>query len=170
MPLRSRSSLYTMFSQNEGILFHKRIANGRCIAILFKSIGVRGWLGFPDRRGKTWERKILEQTFVWRMPWEKGGVCRLVLGWGKCSHHLSGRKPVCSFATASAAMTSPVCSACPSVFASINAGFHCASASSNSPTASFSPDITTSDKDWPLRSASTVSCSINRSLVGVWHG
>ena len=35
--------VYTTFSQEEGILLQKyRDRNGRCIAILFKTIGVRG--------------------------------------------------------------------------------------------------------------------------------
>ena len=41
---------YTTFCQEEGIPFAKkyRDRNGRCIAILFESIGVRGRLDPPD--------------------------------------------------------------------------------------------------------------------------
>ena len=40
---------YTTFCQREGILLQKyRNRNGRCIAILFKSIGVRGRFDSPD--------------------------------------------------------------------------------------------------------------------------
>ena len=42
--------VYTTFCQEEGILLQKyRDTNGRCIAILFKSIGVRGRLGSPEQ-------------------------------------------------------------------------------------------------------------------------
>ena len=41
--------VHTTFCQEEGILLQKyRDRNGRCIAILFKSIGVRGRLDSPD--------------------------------------------------------------------------------------------------------------------------
>ena len=41
--------VYTTFCQWEGILLQKyRDRNGRCIAILFKSIGVRGRFDSPD--------------------------------------------------------------------------------------------------------------------------
>ena len=41
--------VYTNFCQAEGILLQKyRDRNGRCIAILFKSIGVRGLLDSPE--------------------------------------------------------------------------------------------------------------------------
>ena len=41
--------VYTTFCQKEGILLRKyRNRNGRCIAILFKSIGVRGRCDSPD--------------------------------------------------------------------------------------------------------------------------
>ena len=42
---------YTTFCQEEGILLQKyRDRNGRCIAILFKSIGVRGRFDSPDKK------------------------------------------------------------------------------------------------------------------------
>ena len=41
--------VHSTFCQEEGILLPKyRDRNGRCIAILFKSIGVRGRCGSPD--------------------------------------------------------------------------------------------------------------------------
>ena len=41
----------TTFCQREGILLQKyRDRNGRCIAILFKNVGVRGRCDSPDRR------------------------------------------------------------------------------------------------------------------------
>ena len=41
--------VYTTFCKEEGILLQKyRDRNGRCIAILFKSIGVRGRFDSPD--------------------------------------------------------------------------------------------------------------------------
>ena len=41
--------VYTTFCQAEGILLQKyRDTNGRCIAILFKSIGVRAQLDSPE--------------------------------------------------------------------------------------------------------------------------
>ena len=41
--------VYTTVCQQEGILLQKyRDRNGRCIAILFKSIGVRGRFDSPD--------------------------------------------------------------------------------------------------------------------------
>ena len=41
--------IYTTFCQEKGILLQKyRDRNGRCIAILFKSIGVRGRCDSPD--------------------------------------------------------------------------------------------------------------------------
>ena len=41
--------VYSTFCQEEGMLLPKyRNRNGRCIAILFKSIGVRGRLDSPD--------------------------------------------------------------------------------------------------------------------------
>ena len=41
--------VYTTFCQEEGILLQKYgDGNGRCIAILFKSIGVRGRFDSPD--------------------------------------------------------------------------------------------------------------------------
>ena len=44
--------VYTTFCHDEGILLQKyRDRNGRCIAILFKSIGVRGRLDSPDLQG-----------------------------------------------------------------------------------------------------------------------
>ena len=42
--------VYTTFCQEEGILVQKyRDDNGRCIAILFRSIGVRGRCDSPDK-------------------------------------------------------------------------------------------------------------------------
>ena len=42
--------VYTTFCQEEGILLQKhRDTNGRCIAILFKSIGVRGRFDSPEK-------------------------------------------------------------------------------------------------------------------------
>ena len=44
--------VYTTFCQEEGILLQKyRDRNGRCIAILFKGIGVRGRFDSPDNCG-----------------------------------------------------------------------------------------------------------------------
>ena len=44
------------FCQEGGILLQKyRDRNGRCIAVLFKSIGVRGWFDSPD---SLWERQF----------------------------------------------------------------------------------------------------------------
>ena len=41
--------VYTTFCQEEGILLQKyRDRNGRCMVILFKSIGVRGQFDSPD--------------------------------------------------------------------------------------------------------------------------
>ena len=41
--------VYTIFCQEEGILLQKyRDRNGRCIAILFKNIGVRGRCDSPE--------------------------------------------------------------------------------------------------------------------------
>ena len=41
--------VYTTFCQEKGIFLQKyRDTNGRCIAILFKSIGVRGRLDSPE--------------------------------------------------------------------------------------------------------------------------
>ena len=45
--------VYTTFCQEKGILLQKyRDRNGRCIAILFKSIGVRGRCDSPEKWGK----------------------------------------------------------------------------------------------------------------------
>ena len=45
--------VYTNFCSEEGILLQKyRDRNGRCIAILFKSIGVRGRFDSPDIKRK----------------------------------------------------------------------------------------------------------------------
>ena len=44
--------VYTTFCQEEGILLQKyRDRNGRCMAILFKSIGVRGQFDYPESLG-----------------------------------------------------------------------------------------------------------------------
>ena len=44
--------VYTTFCQREGILLQKyRDRNGRCTAILFKNIGVRGRCDFSDNFG-----------------------------------------------------------------------------------------------------------------------
>ena len=49
--------IYAISCQDEGILLQKyRDRNGRCIAILFKSIGVRGRFDSPDIRDANAEK------------------------------------------------------------------------------------------------------------------
>ena len=48
-PVIQNGGMYTTFCQEEGILLQKyKDRNGRCIAILFRSIGVRGRSDSPD--------------------------------------------------------------------------------------------------------------------------
>ena len=52
--------VYTNFCQREGILLQKyRERNGRCIAILFKSIGVMGRFDRPENLGTRPRRVFL---------------------------------------------------------------------------------------------------------------
>ena len=58
--------VYNSFYQEEGILVQKyRDRNGRCIAILFKAIGVRGRCDSPELRP---ERPQPEMAKVLRKP------------------------------------------------------------------------------------------------------
>ena len=57
--------VYSTFCQEEGILLPKyRDRNGRCIAILFKSIGVRGRCDSPEK-SRT-EKQLFAQAFFLR--------------------------------------------------------------------------------------------------------
>ena len=55
--------LYYFLPRGGGILLQKyRDRNGRCIAILFKSIGVRGWLDSPENRHDLANRRSYSRT------------------------------------------------------------------------------------------------------------
>ena len=56
--------VYTTFCQEEGILLQKyRDRNGRCIAILFKSIRVGGGFNSPDSEATFADKRL---TNFWR--------------------------------------------------------------------------------------------------------
>ena len=57
--------VYATFCQGEGIFLQKyRDRNGRCIAILFRSIGVRGRFDSPEQRGSLGTARLLGEREV----------------------------------------------------------------------------------------------------------